>query len=83
MKKKTSAPTQRFSHRLVPEHKVVSDNEKKEVLEEYKVQATQLPKIYTTDPALIGLEAKPGDLVRIKRKDVTGENVYYRLVIRE
>ena len=40
-----------------------------------------LPKIKESDVVVKRLEAKPGDVLEIKRKSsVSGESVYYRIV---
>ena len=42
----------------------------------------QLPKIQLTDPALVNMDAKLGDVVKINRKSQTaGYSTYYRIVI--
>ena len=75
--------TERLPHQLCPEHIVLSDEEKKKVLEKFNVSEVQFPKIKKSDPALIGLEVSVGDLVRIKRKDLSGDYDYYRRVIED
>ncbi|MYB30536.1 MAG: DNA-directed RNA polymerase subunit H, partial [Cenarchaeum sp. SB0663_bin_5] len=35
-----------------------------------------------TDPAIVGLGVRPGDMIRILRKSPTaGESIYYRYVV--
>lgn len=69
-------------HELVPDHTVLDDPEHvEEVLEEYNVKKTDLPKITRTDPALPD-EAEVGDVVRIERDSRTTDRaVVYRLVV--
>jgi len=69
-------------HDLVPDHTVLDDaQEVEEVLEEYNVNKTDLPKIKDDDPALPG-EADAGDVVRIERDSRTTDTaVVYRLVV--
>ncbi|QLG63705.1 DNA-directed RNA polymerase subunit H [Halorarum salinum] len=69
-------------HDLVPDHSVLDDPERvEEVLEEYNVKKTDLPKITRTDPALPD-EAEIGDVVRIERDSRTTDHaVIYRLVV--
>ncbi|MFB6122536.1 MAG: DNA-directed RNA polymerase subunit H [Haloferacaceae archaeon] len=69
-------------HKLVPEHVLLDDPEEvEEVLEEYNVSKTNLPKIRTKDPALPE-GAEPGDVVKIIRESRTTDRaVVYRLVI--
>ncbi len=70
-------------HQLRPEHIVLPDDEKKKILEKFNISEAQLPKIKRTDPALVGLEASVGDLIRIKRKDLSGDYDYFRRVIED
>jgi DNA-directed RNA polymerase subunit H len=70
------------SHKLVPSHVIILENEKKELLEKFKIMPDQLPKILNTDPACISIGAKPGQIIKIIRKSPTaGEAVAYRLVV--
>jgi DNA-directed RNA polymerase subunit H len=69
-------------HELVPEHTLLDDPAVvEEVLAEYNVKKTDLPKIKRKDPALPD-GAEPGDVVKIVRNSrTTDEAVVYRLVI--
>jgi DNA-directed RNA polymerase subunit H len=68
-------------HELVPDHVLLDDDEVDEVLAEYDVKRTNLPKIKRTDPALPD-EAEVGDVVKIVRNSrTTDEAVVYRLVV--
>jgi DNA-directed RNA polymerase subunit H len=69
-------------HKLVPEHTVLDDPERvDEVLAEYNVSKTNLPKIKTSDPALPD-EAEVGDVVEIVRDSrTTDQATVYRLVV--
>ena len=69
------------SHILVPKHSIASEREIKQ-LENQNKSYKDLPKIFTTDPALLHLNVKSGDIIKISRKSRTaGETVYYRGVI--
>ncbi|WP_456366004.1 DNA-directed RNA polymerase subunit H [Thermococcus sp.] len=71
-----------FMHELVPEHRVLSEEEKEELLNKYRIRISQLPQILVSDPAVVELGAKPGDVIEIKRKSPTaGIYYYYRLVV--
>ncbi len=71
-----------FMHELVPEHRVLTEDEKEELLRKYRIKLSQLPQILASDPAAVELEAKPGDVIEIKRKSPTaGVYYYYRLVV--
>jgi DNA-directed RNA polymerase subunit H len=69
-------------HDLVPDHTLLDDQDVvEEVLAEYNVEKTNLPKIRATDPALPD-DAEPGDVVKIERDSRTTDRaVVYRLVI--
>ena len=69
-------------HIYVPKHEIITKKEAEDVLEKYHCKATELPLIFATDPAIIGLGVKPGDMIKITRKSATaGESLYYRYVI--
>ena len=68
-------------HTLVPEHTVLDDDVIEDVLEEYRIDRTDLPKIKRKDPALPD-DAAVGDVVKIVRDSrTTDEAVVYRLVV--
>jgi DNA-directed RNA polymerase subunit H len=68
-------------HELVPEHSVLDEERVEEVLEDYDIDRTALPKIKRKDPALPD-DAEPGDVVKIVRDSrTTDKSVVYRLVI--
>ena len=69
-------------HILTPKHYKLSEREKAQLLEKYRVTSKELPKILKTDAALRELDARPGDIVKIVRKSPTaGESVFFRVVI--
>jgi DNA-directed RNA polymerase subunit H len=68
-------------HELVPEHTVLEEDELEDVLAEYGIDRTDLPKIKRKDPALPD-EAEPGDVIKIVRDSRTTDTAtVYRLVI--
>ncbi len=68
-------------HELVPEHTVVDDEALDNVLEEYNIGRTDLPKIKRADPALPD-DAEIGDVIEIVRNSrTTDQAVVYRLVV--
>lgn len=72
-----------LKHDLVPEHVILSEDEKKAVLEKYNITAKQLPKILITDAVVKTVGAKAGDVIKITRKSPTaGTTTYYRIVLK-
>ena len=69
------------NHELVPDHNVLDDSEIEDVMQEYNIRKTDLPKIKRTDPALPS-EAEVGDVVEIVRDSRTTDRaMVYRLVV--
>ena len=69
------------THSYVPKHEKLSEEEKLAILEKFNIAENQLPKIVKSDASISSLNAKAGDVIRIKRKSLTiGETDYYRLV---
>ncbi|WP_267641892.1 DNA-directed RNA polymerase subunit H [Haloarchaeobius amylolyticus] len=68
-------------HEMVPEHTVLDEDELEDVLTEYDIDSTDLPKIKRTDPALPD-DAEVGDVIKVVRDSrTTDEAVVYRLVV--
>jgi len=73
-----------LKHELVPKHIIMKEEEVKELLEKYKIEFSQLPKILATDPVVKTLNAKEGDVLKIIRKSSTaGISEYYRIVVKK
>ncbi len=76
------------SHTLVPEHILLSEEEKRSILDKYQISIDNLPKILITDPVvrLMGTPeepVKPGDVIKIIRKSPTaGTAIAYRIVVK-
>ena len=71
-----------FNHVLVPKHEILSNEERNDLLKQYRVKPYQLPKIRESDPAVMAIGAKAGDIVRILRESQTaGTYTSYRYVI--
>ncbi len=79
--------TQKFDvtkHILVPKHSKVSDKERKDLLQKYKISADDLPRILKNDPAIAHLGPKLGDIIKIERDSPTaGKMAFYRVVVSE
>ncbi|WP_327053131.1 DNA-directed RNA polymerase subunit H [Halomicrococcus gelatinilyticus] len=68
-------------HDMVPEHSVLDEGDLDEVLSEYDIKRTDLPKIKRTDPALPD-DAEVGDVIEIVRDSRTTDTAtVYRLVV--
>lgn len=68
-------------HNLVPAHSILAESDVDDVLAEYDVDRTDLPKITRRDPALPD-DAEVGDVVEIVRDSRTTDRaVVYRLVV--
>ncbi len=81
-KKKGKKKFDLTEHHLVPKHIILTEEQKKAVLEKYNVTQEQLPKILKKDPMIKQMGAKVGDVVKIVRDSPTAEeSVYYRLVV--
>ncbi|HUT28122.1 MAG TPA: DNA-directed RNA polymerase subunit H [Methanomassiliicoccales archaeon] len=84
-----SVPFNVLSHKMVPVHELLSDEEVDKVLKRLKVTRDQLPKIKENDACIKMLEKAMGrsiperSIVRIVRDSETAEIAeIYRLVIR-
>jgi len=68
---------------LVSKHVLLTDNEKQELTNSYKITLRQLPRILLNDPVIQQLGGKIGDVVKIVRKSLNaGESAYYRIVVK-
>ena len=69
-------------HVYVPKHEIINKKEAEDVLKQFNCKPTELPLIFVTDPAIMGLGVKPGDMIKITRKSATaGKSNYYRYVV--
>ena len=71
-------------HVLVPKHELLSDKEKRTILDKHSASLEDFPKILITDPAILHLGIKEGDMIKITRESLTaGDALFYRVVIAE
>jgi len=71
-----------FEHALVPKHIILTEEEREQVLAQYRVVPHQLPWIRASDPAVRAIGGRPGDIVKIIRDSPTaGKYVSYKYVI--
>ena len=70
-----------LKHNLVPEHIILDEKERKELLDKLGIKPEQLPKILKNDGVVKQIDAKEGDIIKITRiSSVAGRIPYYRIV---
>jgi len=71
-----------FDHDFVSKHELLTSDEREQILDQYKMQPYQLPRIRASDPAVIAVGGNPGDIVKVIRNSATaGKYVAYRYVV--
>ncbi|KYK35822.1 MAG: DNA-directed RNA polymerase subunit H [Theionarchaea archaeon] len=70
-------------HEIVPEHIILEDKEVEDLLKSYDITKEKLPLIKAVDPIAKAVGAKPGQVIKIIRKESpAGKAVTYRLVVK-
>jgi|TARA_Y100000310_G_scaffold83970_1_gene80625 DNA-directed RNA polymerase subunit H len=68
-------------HILQPKHSKLNQKESDELLKKLNISESQLPKIFSNDPALPE-NCNVGDIIKIERKYSEGKSAfYYRVVV--
>jgi len=67
-------------HILQPKHIILKKEEINKLLLKFNVAFSQLPKISKKDP-IVPEEVKPGDVLRIERKNEETTEEYFRVVV--
>lgn len=67
---------------MVPLHKLCTLEETKKAMKDNKIEnLNEFPKIKSFDPQVLWLGGEPGRLIKVVRRDVTGEVLYYRVIV--
>jgi DNA-directed RNA polymerase subunit H (RpoH/RPB5) len=67
---------------MVPLHILCTLDETKQIMIDNNIEfLTQFPKIKSIDPQVLWVGGRSGQLMKIIRRDVTGEVLYYRIII--
>ncbi|MCD6563236.1 MAG: DNA-directed RNA polymerase subunit H [Thermoproteales archaeon] len=71
-----------LKHELVPEARLLTKEEVKEIFRRMEIRISEIPWIFASDPMAKALGAKPGDVIMIIRKSKTsGKSVAFRFVM--
>lgn len=62
-------------HRLIPKHRIISENEKQKLLKVKMIKESVMPKILISDPVAKYYGAQRGDVVEIERKSETAGKI--------
>lgn len=69
-------------HILLLKHAVLSEPASENLLKKYNILKEQLPVIHSKDPAIVDLNAEPGNIIEVTRGSFTaGSSKYYRVVV--
>ena len=71
-----------MNNKLVPKHTLCSSREMERVMQDNCIiHPLHFPKIHVTDPQVIWIDGKLGDLVKIQRQTDIGHVLYYRIIV--
>ena len=71
------------SHVAVPHHEMLNEEETQIFLKDYLLKKREIPKMFISDPVSKYFNAKVGQVFRIIRpSEISGQSIYYRMVIR-
>jgi DNA-directed RNA polymerase subunit H (RpoH/RPB5) len=72
-------------HRKVPQHRIVRENEKPDIIKNYNLKfIEQIPKIFSQDAMAKFIGARPGDVVEVLGLcETSADNLRYRYCIAE
>ena len=70
-----------FQSSLVPKQEKITEEQKRELLDKFKIGLKHLPKIKEEDPVSKRLNAKRGDVIKVTRLLDSGTYNYYRVVV--
>ena len=71
-----------FKNKLVPNSRILSDEERTELFKRFNISPSQLPRITGSDAVSRVLKAKAGDVIEFERKTkLAGLSKYYRIVV--
>jgi len=67
---------------LVPKHEVLDPPGTEKILVKYNTTLEDLPKILSSDPAIVELKPNVNDVIKITRENpLIGKSYYYRVVV--
>lgn len=70
-------------HILVPQHILLSTDEKQRLLQRYHMRESQLPRILSSDPIARYMGLKQGQVVKIVRpSESAGRSIFYRICVK-
>ncbi len=73
-----------LEHKLVPNHRILTEKEAEELLNKLKIDKMQLPSLLVNDPVAKIIGAREGDIVEIVRNSKTaGMSIAYRVVVKD